>query len=230
MTVHSASLERVLRGNLCAGCGLCETIAASGKIAIVTSPDRYLRPRLEAPLSEDEDRSIRETCPGLRVEQDYPANANVHPLWGPVVAVRTGHAVDPATRFHASSGGALSAIVMTLLERGLVDRVVQNAADPNLAIGNTVVESTDASGIHAAAGSRYAPSAPLQGFLERLDKPGRIAFVGKPCDVAALRALARRDPQIDEKVPFMLSFFCAGIRAARAPGKSWPASGSRKRT
>lgn len=63
----------------------------------------------------------------------------------------------------------------------------------------------------AAVGSRYVPSAPLAELRERLELPGRFAVVGKPCDIAALRALARIDPRIDEKIPFMLSFFCGGI-------------------
>jgi coenzyme F420 hydrogenase subunit beta len=44
-----------------------------------------------------------------------------------------------------------------------------------------------------------------------LAESGRAAFVGKPCDVAALRALARRDPRIDRTFPYMVSFFCAGV-------------------
>jgi coenzyme F420 hydrogenase subunit beta len=38
-----------------------------------------------------------------------------------------------------------------------------------------------------------------------------MAFVGKPCDVSALRRLASVDPRVDRHVKLMLSFFCAGI-------------------
>ena len=65
--------------------------------------------------------------------------------------------------------------------------------------------------VFTAAGSRYAPSAPLARLEEILEAPGRTAFVGKPCDVAALRAIARSDPRVDAKIPWMLSFFCAGV-------------------
>jgi coenzyme F420 hydrogenase subunit beta len=47
-----------------------------------------------------------------------------------------------------------------------------------------------------------------------LAQPGRFAFVGKPCDVTALRARARQDPRVNEKVPLMLAFFCAGMPSA----------------
>ena len=61
-----------------------------------------------------------------------------------------------------------------------------------------------------AAGSRYAPVAPLAAIAAELDAGGRFAFVGKPCDVSALRQWAKHDPRIDVQVVVMLSFFCAG--------------------
>ncbi|PZN92116.1 MAG: hypothetical protein DCF31_17665, partial [Alphaproteobacteria bacterium] len=72
--------------------------------------------------------------------------------------------------------------------------------------------------ILAAAGSRYAPSAPLA-ELETWLARGRFAFVGKPCDVTALRARARTDPRIAAQVPLMLAFFCAGIPSAAGTGR-----------
>ncbi len=66
-----------------------------------------------------------------------------------------------------------------------------------------------------AAGSRYAPSAPLARIVELLDSGARFAFVGKPCDVAALRQYGRTDPRVAQQVPYMLSFMCAGIPSHR---------------
>jgi coenzyme F420 hydrogenase subunit beta len=51
----------------------------------------------------------------------------------------------------------------------------------------------------------------LAKLAELLALPGRFAFVGKPCDVAALRRYETLNPSISERVPFMLSFMCAGI-------------------
>ncbi|MGL4543420.1 MAG: Coenzyme F420 hydrogenase/dehydrogenase, beta subunit C-terminal domain, partial [Polymorphobacter sp.] len=39
---------------------------------------------------------------------------------------------------------------------------------------------------------------------------GRFAFVGKPCDVSALRRYGAHDPRVGAHVAVMLSFFCAG--------------------
>ena len=53
--------------------------------------------------------------------------------------------------------------------------------------------------------------APLETLHHCLDDDKTFCLVGKPCDIAGARALARHDPRVDQNVPFMLSFFCAGV-------------------
>ncbi|MCZ8137565.1 MAG: Coenzyme F420 hydrogenase/dehydrogenase, beta subunit C-terminal domain [Porphyrobacter sp.] len=141
--------------------------------------------------------------------------ADYHPVWGPLIETRLGWSSDPALRRNASSGGALSAILTHLLASGEADYVVQNAADRTSPIRNALTISTGAEDVFRAAGSRYAPSSPLQDIGARLDAPGRFVFVGKPCDVAGLRQLARHDPRVDAKVPYMIAFMCAGVPSYR---------------
>ncbi|MBC7739911.1 MAG: Coenzyme F420 hydrogenase/dehydrogenase, beta subunit C-terminal domain, partial [Candidatus Saccharibacteria bacterium] len=125
--------------------------------------------------------------------------------------MQTGWATDGDLRFTGASGGALSMLALHLVEAGVVDAVVQIAADPDQPIGNVTVISTDKAGILAAAGSRYAPSAPLERVAALMADGRRFAFVGKPCDAAALRALSRADPAVARAFPVILSFFCAGV-------------------
>jgi len=207
----SPALARVGAGRLCAGCGGCAAVAPA-KIGMALEPPGYLRPVQHAPLTDEEERTIAEICPGLRLDQTAEGRAD-DPLWGPHLGVWTGHATDPGLRHAASSGGALSALLVHLLESGAVEFVLQIAADPENPLGNRTVLSRTAAEVMAASGSRYAPSAPLAGIEAHLAAGRRFAFVGKPCDVGALRAMARRDPRVDACVPVMLSFFCAGVPA-----------------
>ncbi len=208
-TYDSPALSRVARGALCAGCGGCALIAP-GKVAMTMQSPGYLRPVQTEQLSDEEERLIRETCPGLGQSVD-PMDRTDDPLWGPYVAMRTGYATDPDLRFHASSGGALTAILLHLVNSGRVDAVLHNAADPKVPVANIPVISVDTAGIEAGAGSRYAPSAPLAALADQLNGTRRLAFVGKPCDVAALRALSRHDARISERIPVLISFFCGGV-------------------
>jgi coenzyme F420 hydrogenase subunit beta len=128
----------------------------------------------------------------------------------------TGHAEDPDRRRIASSGGALTALLVYALEARLVDRVVHVAASPDDPVAACVTCSRSAQAILAGAGSRYVASSPLAAIDRILAEGGTIAFVGKPCDVSALRALAAHDPRVDRHVRYALSFFCAGIPSRRA--------------
>lgn len=205
----SPTLSRVVKGGLCSGCGGCAAIA-EGKVSMITTGAGYARPEQHVALTSEEERVLTRTCPGNRVDVTECEGEN-HALWGPLLAVRSGHATDPDMRFEASSGGGLSALLAFLVESGKVDFVLQTTASETRPVANRTIFTTDRAGIVASAGSRYAPSSPLDGVVQALSRPGRGAFVGKPCDVTALRALAAERPEVAEKFPYMLSFFCAGV-------------------
>jgi len=173
-------------------------------------PPGVLRPRQERPLTATEEARLARVCPGLgqRVEPDGHA---ADPLWGAYLQMRTGHAADPSLRFAGSSGGGLSQILAWLLETGRIDAAITNAADTRDPLANVTVSLDDPADVVSTAGSRYAPSAPLAGLAAHLDSGRTFAFVGKPCDIVALRALAADDARIDRQIPYKLSFFCAGV-------------------
>lgn len=208
MSPHSPTLARVARGQLCSGCGGC-ALVAPGAVEMTMTPPGFLRPRQAGPVPAEAEAAIAAICPGIR--QDVRAEGRTDDvLFGPYLEMRTGWSTDPELRHRASSGGALSALALHLLETGAVDSVVQTKAGlPPVA--NAATLSMDGAGIMEAAGSRYAPSAPLADLGPLLDGSGRHAFVGKPCDVAALRALQKIDTRARDRFPYLISFFCAGV-------------------
>lgn len=170
----------------------------------------FLRPVVLQPLTPADETLVRAVCPGIGLTH-APQTAAYHPLWGPLVAVRTGYALDAALRHGGSSGGAISALLTFLLESGKVDYVLHIGASLSEPLINEIKLSSNRAEVLANAGSRYAPSAPLTAIDALLARPGRFAFVGKPCDVAALRRYAQQNPAVNDKVPYMLSFMCAGV-------------------
>jgi coenzyme F420 hydrogenase subunit beta len=219
MTAQTPALARVAAGQTCTGCGLCAAIAPGAVTMKMVDPG-YLRPHQSGAMTPAQDAAIAAACPGLVVDGN-PANAPPvdDPLWGPAHFVGTGFTTDAALRHQASSGGVISGLLVHALATGLIDHVVQTGADPERPTGNRTVSSATRDAVFAAAGSRYAPSSPLAELETWLARPGRFAFVGKPCDVTALRARAAQDPQIAEKVPLMLAFFCAGIPSMAGNGR-----------
>ncbi len=213
MIARSPTLKRVLKGELCSGCGLCAGIS-DGAITMEMKAPGYARPVQSRPIGADVEAVIADACPGSKIApwQDGPHR---HPYWGPSHETLTGSATDDATRFAGASGGALSALLIHALESGLVDRVLHVEADPAKPTGNQLRWSRTREEVLAGAGSRYAASSPLQSIAAALDEGDRFAFVGKPCDVSALRQLARSDARVDARIPVKLSFYCGGLPSSQ---------------
>lgn len=82
----------------------------------------------------------------------------------------------------------------------------------------TVVNHTEDEVLNCA-GSRYAVSSPLIDINNIVSENKKYAFVGKPCDVAALRNYAEMNSTIKKSVIYYFSFFCAGTPSRLANEK-----------
>jgi coenzyme F420 hydrogenase subunit beta len=211
----SPTVSRVVRGELCTGCGLCAAVAG-GAIHMESTPPGYNRPVIDAPVSPDAERVIAQSCPGAVVA---PWTPEADPYWGPLRRVATGAATDESIRFEGSSGGAISGLLVHALKTGMVDRVLHISADPQDPTRNVTVISRTPDEIIARAGSRYTASSPLAQIDAALAEGGKMAFVGKPCDASALRRLARSDERVARHVPLVISFFCGGIPSHAGVGR-----------
>ena len=199
----------ILRNDLCAGCGGCSVIAPHA-YKMEMSSDGFLRPVNIGQVSTEVDNEIAQICPGLGQSLSLNQRSS-DPLWGPFTDVYNGWATDSELRHRASSGGALSAILKYLLETKIVDRIVQTAENPDHPVTNMAVLSSTSEQILISSSSRYAPSAPLTALITDLDRSQKHAFVGKPCDIAALKVMMDRDAELAKAIPITLSFFCAGV-------------------
>lgn len=206
---RSPTIDRVLRGQLCTGCGLCASIAGEAVEMEMVAPG-YARPAQLGPVPAAKEAVIAATCPGA-VVAEWGQEAPIHPYWGAWRRIATGHANDPDVRYQGSSGGALSGLMIYALEAGLVDRVIHVKADPDSPTRNVMACSRTPEDVIAGAGSRYTASSPLAQIDDVLSEGGSAAFIGKPCDVSGLRRLAKVDARVERHVPFMLSFFCGGM-------------------
>lgn len=211
----NGDIARVVDGSLCAGCGLCASDSA-GDISMHLDEAGYLRPVSGAPLEQELVGRIKSYCPGLRVEKsEVTAGAVDDPTWGPVLSIWTGHALDAQTRHVGASGGVVTALGKALLETGEVDLVVATRGVETAPFTNETSQVSEPADLITYAGSRYSPSAPLSDIKAILDLGRPIAFVGKPCDIVALRQFEALDPRVKDLVRVKLSFFCAGVPSVK---------------
>jgi len=209
------SVETIVQEGLCIGCGLCQSLAGPERIRMAMSGEGGERPVVLAPLDEPALRMINAVCPGLNVNGYVPAHGEfpveIDPIWGPTRFMAIGHATDPDVRFHASSGGALSALAIHLLEHKHVDFILHVAASPDRPLRSVRHLSFDKLQVLQGSGSRYGPAAPLTDFQNILAMGRPFAFIGKACDITAIRNYARTDPRVDQLLRYTLNFYCGGV-------------------
>ena len=177
---------------------------------MVMTPEGRERPAVLEPLDDATLALINAVCPGVTVEGPDPtatdATVRWDAIWGPAIRIAKGYAGDPAVRFQGSAGGGLSALAIHLLESGEVDFILHVAASREKPMRSEHQLSFDRAQVLVGAGARYGPAAPLTDFVSLLERGRPFAFIGKPCDLAALRSLARQDSRVDRLVRYHLGF------------------------
>lgn len=207
-TCHPRSVREVVENGLCIGCGLCEALAPDRWRMTLTSEGR-LRPAPLIPEDIEKDKQILSSCPGAITEAE-PRGAQSDAVWGSYTHMGEAWAGDPDTRFHAATGGVLTALGVHLLRSGKARFILHCAADPDYPMRSKWVISETPGDVIKRAGSRYGPSDTLAGLEVALSREEPFAIIAKPCDAGALRARAKADPRLRERLAAVLVMVCGG--------------------
>ena len=208
-------MNAISEQGLCAGCGICQSIAGQGKIKVVKSINGYERPVIIGDLDNATVEKIFNICPGTRIEglptKEITPSTQIDKVWGPWLRIARAWAGDPKTRFEGSTGGVLTALAQFLLKDQRVDFILHTKASfKEPTFGERYLSFSEAD-VLDTGGSRYGPSAPLIDIDEILARGQPFAFIGKPCDIAALRNLAHYDERVNELVKYWLTPVCGGF-------------------
>ncbi len=210
-----ATIKAVTEAQLCTGCGACASIAPERyRMADVTDHGRRPIP-CSATREDHVERELLEVCPGVTLHHDEKTWSEGYDReqaagWGPILEVWKGHAVEEQTRWEASSGGIATAIALHAVRSKHAHGVLHIRSRRGRAWLNETVLSTTEADVRAATGSRYAPASPVESLHLVRDAATPTVFIGKPCDVAAVHNIARKDRTINEKVALTVAIFCAG--------------------
>lgn len=198
------TIEKIMAHKACIGCGLCEAVAKEDGCRMKIAQDGFYYPC--GNVSRPNQTIVDSICPGKNVRMDAYGG-----LWGKVIETYDGWAVDSEARHKGSSGGVISAICIELLNSKAVTAVLHVGNDPLSPMYNKLCVSHTREDILQRSSSRYAPADVFSNIEAYLKADEVYAFVGKPCDIMALKAYLGAYPQYQSKVKVFLSFFCAGI-------------------
>lgn len=203
MTTVNDRIER-----FCTGCGLCHCI-------IGTEFNEDEKGFIHPIIDEYSNELFSQVCPMLgKASETFNGD-----IWGKAHGIWLSWANNENIRKTASSGGVLTSLACYLLKQNLVDGVIQTIADPDNPTKTITVLNKSENDIINSCGSRYSISHPLYDVLSLINKDEKYVFIGKPCDVSALRMYLEVHPEYKSYFPYLMSFFCAGMPSVQAQSK-----------
>ena len=209
------SLSDIVKNGLCIGCGLCQSIAGKDNIEISMSDKGRLEPKELNKIQPETFNKILNTCPGVIVEglpkEQVNKDAKHNLVWGYYLSLFYAWSTDDKIRFESSTGGLLNGLSLYLLDSKKVKFILHTATDPEKPMRSVSRLSYNKEELlNSNSCSRYGPASPLDKFHEALNLNKPFAFVGKPCDISAIRQLSKSDERVNKLCKYLLTLVCGG--------------------
>ena len=183
--------------------------------------DGFYLPHTRRSLTKAENSLIKRVCPGICVKGKSHKGD-----WGPMLSICQAWSADKQIRYKAASGGVVSSLAIYLLEQNKVDAILQVGVRKDSYLYNELKVSKTKEEIINNAQSRYAPALIFHQIKELFDADdSTFAFIGKPCDIAAMQNFVREYPLYNNRVKCYISIFCAGMPSYNATIHTWQQSG-----
>lgn len=205
--------EKIYKKGLCLGCGICNSITEDVNLDFIEDEKGKYKP---ISYSFKKIKNLEKICPGIYVDNDKPLRNKNELIWGHYKNIYEGFSTDDEIRFKGSSGGALTAIAVFLLEKKIVDGIL-HMQESNEPLKYSLTISKTKNELIKSTGSKYIASDYLKNIKDILKSNSDVfAFIGKPCDISAVKQLLKYDNELKDRVKIYLSFFCAGLPTFKA--------------
>lgn len=211
---HRETITSILSSGLCTGCGTCAGVCPKAALMMeIDERDSVCVPR----LLEDQCTKCGiclDVCPGdsmakpelsIELRSREPNEA----LIGAYLACYLSYATDHEVRYQAASGGVVTAVLLFALQKGLIEGALltrmsrERPLEPESFIARTRED------ILQATGSKYCPVPVNMALKEILEREGRYAVVGLPCQISGIRKAEAALPKLRGRIVLHLGLFCS---------------------
>jgi coenzyme F420 hydrogenase subunit beta len=216
-------VQKVQNKNLCHRCGGCVTFCTAINYgALELKNDGH-------PGYRDKEKCIEcgicyMLCPEMReLDEEIKKLVGWSEPAGRIMSTSIVRAKDEQVLQQATDGGAVTSILLHLLESGLIDGAIVSKhvglfnREPNLAatredIVNSCGSFFDASHGMVLYSEHYSTYSPSIQALSAVKKNGarRVAFVGTPCQIATVRKMQAMGVVPSDSIYCLLGLFCSG--------------------
>lgn len=199
MNKMSARNVSIITDNaLCTACGACAGICPKGAVNMRFNAAGFLRANVDLKKCISCGMCLN-ICPsnGERADNDFI---------GTTINGYIGYAKDENLRAECQSGGIVTAVLLYLLNKNLIDAVVVTRFNCQSRRSESFLTTTSEE-IIGSKGSHYSQTSPVEIILKNQDK--RLAAVLLGCQSDALNQIKKKYPNI--KLPeYIIGLVCAG--------------------
>lgn len=209
------NISSIVNADLCCSCGACAGICQQSAIKIEETIDGRFIPTVTESCTGC--GKCLQICPGINIHDfEKFAGAIDNPFEGNFISAHIGKATNPLVFSESQSGGLMTAVISSLLEKNKIQGAVvtcQNLQNPR---ENQMVIVTKTEDLLETQKSRYTQSTALKMLSSIRDFDGELAFVGLPCHMHALHNLKKADPALASKVKYRLGLVCDRLQTNMA--------------
>jgi len=186
-------LARIMKSDLCNRCGSC--VGLSGGTVVFKDREGGYRPVITGNPDEATIDSMLHACAGR--DFDFPQfrqaffseTPSFHTYTGPYNGIFIAHSNNDKIRQAGASGGMITAILLYLLDKKLIDgAVVTGMSETSPWLAQSYIATT-ADQILGAAQSKYIITSVNEILPEIAAFSGKLAYVGLPGQVQSIRKL-----------------------------------------
>ncbi|NOU45793.1 MAG: hypothetical protein HOO86_01880 [Bacteroidales bacterium] len=187
------SLQQVMNSHLCNRCGSCVGLS-DGKIRFTNKTGNYT-PKIFEPIDDQLADTLWQACSGKNFnfpefqKRLFPDVQHFHNFIGAYQRIGIGFAKDQEIREKGASGGIITAVLIWLLDKKMIDGAVVLGMDAKEPWLTQAFIATSREQILEAAQSKYIISS-TNDILPQIEAfKGNLAFVGLPGQVQSIRKL-----------------------------------------
>jgi coenzyme F420 hydrogenase subunit beta len=210
----------ILKGNItdngfCTGCGACEATCPIGALQV---KDEHVKRLVDCSQSLDLCPICYEMCPhsqslllrSLQAVSDAPFRSEAVGYFRRILLAQ---ANDPKIREDSADGAVVTALLKYGVNNKVFDSAVVTKTDETNPIKPIPIVALTTEEITAAVGSKFFTSPTVKTYGSAVQEYGKqkIAVVGLPCQVLALRKIDSWKHKIGDKTRITLGLFCFGV-------------------
>lgn len=212
-----STISQVVSSGNCTSCGLC----VNNNLGTMQMKKGIYLPIFTKPLSKEQDKELLNICPGKGYDivdlgkKRFTETSYDYKL-GHYKSIGAARSNDSKLLEKSTSGAMMPAVANYLLDKKHVEGVLtvkfeytDKGPIPKPFIAKTKEELAE------AQGSKYMPIPLLKNLDEVLSFSGKIAIIGTPCQIAGVRLLQEKNPELNDKIKLTIANFCGGYRDYR---------------